>query len=691
MIKLDVPIIVNGTEKISNEIAYDYKDFPYQRFCMPTTIRKKNKTYLNLIITFDIEATTIKPREHGNTNEYPIAYMYHWQFCVFDPASEEYAVVFGRLWEEYIEFITNLTNVLQLSSKRLLICYVHNLGYEFQFLKDFFEPSSIFAKSKRKPMKYTTRSIEYRCSYFLSNMSLSKFCENSELCIHYKLVDEYDYKKFRTPYTPMTNTELSYCFNDVCGLAECIYTLLQDDTLATIPLTNTGYVRREYRSACNNKEYRHLFEKLALSADQYILCKKAFRGGDTHANRNFTYEILSNVYSFDLQSSYPAAMLLDEYPMSKFMWVSIKNQSQLDNYIDNYCCVLDITIFDIESIDPMPYIDIAHCYQKCDIINDNGRVLRAKMVSLCLTNIDLKIIRDTYTYSGLLINKCMISKKGKLPNEIRNKMLHFYTLKTQLKGIKGKEYEYMKSKNRTNSGYGMMVTDIAHSEITYNLGEWGETKPDIVDALSQYYKSRNSFLSYQWGIFVTANARYRLYQGRKIVGNDEIYQDTDSVKFRNWEHIKAFLEYNKKLIHDCETNDIPAYAIKDGKKYYLGIWDFDGYYKKFITLGAKKYCYVDKNDKLHITVAGMNKKLGAKAVGKIENFKIGKVYQNVGRTVAYYNESKPHYITVGGDTFLTASNIAIVDTTYELGVTNEYWELIGENVSWLLEEEQDYE
>ena len=236
-----------------------------------------------------------------------------------------------------------------------------------------------------------------------------------------------------------------------------------------------------------------------------------------------------------------------------------------------------------------------------------------------------------------------------------------------------------------------MVTDIAHSEITYNLGEWGETKPDIVDALSQYYKSHNSFLAYQWGIFVTANARYRLYQGRKIVGKDEIYQDTDSVKFRNWEHVKAFLEYNKKLIHDCETNDIPAYAIKDGKKYYLGIWDFDGYYKKFITLGAKKYCYVDKNDKLHITVAGMNKKLGAKAVGKIENFKIGKVYQNVGRTVAYYNESKPHYITVDGDTFLTASNIAIVDTTYELGVTNEYWELIGENVSWMFEEEQDYE
>lgn len=684
MQKLFVPIVKNGKEEVKEEIVYNYNDFPYEKFRAAETVRKNKTTYLCLTATFDIEVTTIKVGEHGNNKDRPIGFMYHWQFCIND------CVIFGRTWEEFIEFYTKLSNVLQLSTKRMLVVYVHNLAYEFQFIKDFVNIKSIFAKNKRKPMKFTTSGgFEFRCSYFLSNMSLAKFCENSRLCIHYKLKDEYDYKKFRTPSTLMDDIELAYCYNDVRGLAECIDTMLLEDTLATIPLTNTGYVRREYRQACNNSAYRKLFLKLALTPHQYEMCRNAFRGGDTHANRNYSYMVLNHTYSFDLQSSYPACMLLDDYPMSKFMDVKVKNQSQLDNYIDNYCCVLNITIFDLISIDPMPYIDIAHCYQQSDITNDNGRVLKAKMVSIYCTNLDLKIIRETYEYSGLLVNECMIAKPGKLPDEIRKTMLHFYTLKTQLKGIDGKEYEYMKAKNRTNSGYGMMVTDIAHGEITYKNGEWSEIKPDIGEALEKYYKGRNNFLSYQWGIFVTANARYRLYQGRKLLGGDNKYQDTDSLKFNDWKNIRKFNELNKQIIRQCETNDIPAYAERTGKKYYLGIWDFDGHYKKFVTLGAKKYAYTDTSNKLHITVAGMNKKLGAKAVGKIDNFKIGKVYHNVGRTTAYYNESAPHYITVDNETFLTASNIAIVDTTYELGVTGEYWELIGENVAWMFDDEME--
>jgi hypothetical protein len=222
--------------------------------------------------------------------------------------------------------------------------------------------------------------------------------------------------------------------------------------------------------------------------------------------------------------------------------------------------------------------------------------------------------------------------------------------------------------------------------------EWEEIKPDIAGALTKFYTSRNNFLSYQWGVFVTANARKRLQRMINKVGRDLVYIDTDSIKFQNAAHIAEFELLNKELIKQAENNDIPAYVdrVDNGKttRFYLGTWDNDGNYINFKTLGAKKYCFNkwkknketgEKKIKFEITVSGMSKDKGAKAVGKIENFNIGMTYSNIGRTTSWYQDEKPHTITIDGATFTTASNIGILETTYTLGVTNEYWALIGAN------------
>ena len=118
----------------------------------------------------------------------------------------------------------------------------------------------------------------------------------------------------------------------------------------------------------------------------------------------------------------------------------------------------------------------------------------------------------------------------------------------------------------------------------------------------------------------------------------------------------------------------------------MGVYEYEGCYAEFSTLGAKKYCYdtIEKDGSIgfHITVSGMHKKKGAKRVKCIENFNIGKTFNDVGRTVSYYNDENPHTITINGDTFTTASNIGIVDTTYTLGITNEYYELIKDNIEF---------
>ena len=373
--------------------------------------------------------------------------------------------------------------------------------------------------------------------------------------------------------------------------------------------------------------------------------------------------------------------------MGKFTKVKLDTPEKTKYFMDNYCVVCDIEFKDLElkKNQVIPYIDIAHCYKRFNVVNDNGRVISADYVKLSITNIDFNIIQSMYKNKGFRISNAIFATKGKLPKELRSKMMEFFYDKTMLKDVEGKEYEYMKSKNRLNSTFGMMVTDIAHSTITYDpvTHEWDENKPAVEGALEQFYNSRNNFLSYQWGVFVTANARKRLQDMLDIVGNDVVYIDTDSIKFKNEKHIKEFEKKNKELIKIAENNDIKSFVDREingkTKRYYLGIWDNDGAYKEFKTFGAKKYA-VTKMKKgkevFEITVSGMSKSKGSKVVGNMDNFALGKTYRDIGRTTSWYNEEEPHKITVDGCTFTTASNIGVLETSYTLGITNEYWEII---------------
>lgn len=256
MYQLNIPIIVNGTEDVSLETIYSVDDFPFSEFQTLRECRKRGRkknpiVYYDIEMAFDIETTTLEKLDYeryNKTGEKVVkgtAFMYQWQFCIKD------TVCFGRTWNEFLSFCEKLHLCLQTSDKKRAVVYVHNLSYEFQFMKDFIEMDEIFARDAHKVMKCFSHryGIEFRCSYFISNMSLSKFCENSEGVIHYKLVDTYEYKKLRTPTTPLTEIEQGYCYNDVRGLCECIRALRKEDNLAEIPLTSTGYVRREFRRA----------------------------------------------------------------------------------------------------------------------------------------------------------------------------------------------------------------------------------------------------------------------------------------------------------------------------------------------------------------------------------------------------------------------------------------------------------
>ena len=244
---------INGIVKESlfeiNELSYLDKMFRSK------DSKHRGINYLGIPCAFDIETTNIYELDNEGKikkEPRPYAYMYHWQFCMGED------VFFGRTWEELTNFFDWISYHLQLNHNFRLPVYVHNLSYEFQFMRRFFYVTDGFYRDIRKPLKALLNdSIELRDSYALSNMSLEKFCKNTANVIHYKLVDTYDYSKLRTPATPLTEEEEAYCYNDVRGLAECIREYMQHDSLAKIPMTSTGFVRREYRKgyAKNKKRY----------------------------------------------------------------------------------------------------------------------------------------------------------------------------------------------------------------------------------------------------------------------------------------------------------------------------------------------------------------------------------------------------------------------------------------------------
>ena len=84
---------------------------------------KTNKkiTYYNMACGFDIETSSF----YENLIMIPEnkrAIMYAWKFGIEDKS------VIGRTWEELVILIHSITDILELSLEKRLICYVHNLG-----------------------------------------------------------------------------------------------------------------------------------------------------------------------------------------------------------------------------------------------------------------------------------------------------------------------------------------------------------------------------------------------------------------------------------------------------------------------------------------------------------------------------------------------------------------------------------
>ena len=639
---------------------------------------KKKPTYMDCICAFDIETSTLY-RDGMD----PVNFMYIWQFSINNDV-----IVIGRTWDEFREFAA----CLQWAADGCYwVCYVHNLSYEWQYLKGIFDfgEDDVFATETRRVLKCVAAGcIEFRCSYILSNMSLAAFTRQFNVQ-HQKLSgSDFDYDIVRYPWTELTEQELAYCWHDVAGLVEALQALMNrdGDNLYTIPMTSTGYPRREMKNAMKGWSHEAI-RRMQPTYEQYELLRDCFRGGNTHANRYYAGKIIDSrqlegnargIRSADRSSSYPDVLMNRPYPMDAWRRGE-PTAENLRNLIRNGHAVMFRAVFrDLRLKNkywPCPYLtDDKGTALGAEI--DNGRILSADSYATALSDVDFRIMLSEYEFSEIRITELWFTDYKPLPEPMRDVIRFYYEKKTALKGSTDpfQILLYNKSKNILNGLYGMCAQDPVKPELVWN-GKDFEESTELTPAQILQKHTRKTFLNYAWGVWCTAWARYELEIGISIAGADWfLYTDTDSVKYidigQDWNGING-----KKQAASMESR---AYAEDStGTRHYMGVWEDDGQYLRFATLGSKRYAYDDMDGQLHITISGVNKRKGAEEMGKLENFKEGFIFQHPGKTQSdYVDDPLPRHLDLKEGTIELTSYVIITETTYNLSLSDSYLNLL---------------
>lgn len=658
-----------------------------------------NKTtiYCDDVLTFDIEVTSawidengnVIPYRKGETEEYwnslrPLSLCYIWQFSFNDK------VYYGR---ELIDFLNVLND---LPENIHFIIWVHNLSYEFHFLSNIFHWDKVFSKTPHQPMKASAKeypNIEFRCSYMLTRLSLDSWgkqigCE--------KKTGDLDYEVLRTPLTPLTDTELGYCEQDCIVVYKGISKYLSEyGHMRDIPLTQTGTVRLVVKKklTCSKSYVKNIKKLVPNSAEEYKRLLNLFAGGYTHANRYYSGKVQQgHIEHYDFASSYPTVMIAEKYPMSIWFF-DYSLDFPTDDMFEDTAYIFNIEFINLKCQTFNTYIQASKSSGE-NIRFDNGRVLSADRLTIRLTEQDYLIVRDTYTWENMIVHSKYKARKDYLPKQFTEYILELYKNKTELKDVDNMEDLYMQSKQYINSMFGMCVTAIVQADVSYNDEDktWNiqELTTDYVEKrlnkLRDWHeREKRYFLSYSWGVYVTAYARRNLWKCIESVDSEVLYCDTDSIFVKGEQNFEWYdKEITEKLRKACEIQGLDFEKTrpktKKGKEKPLGVFSREEDCIEFLTLGAKRYVERRTDGKLYLTVSGINKEAVGMLNDNIENFKDGFVFDKdnecVNKRLHTYCYDMPVVTYPDGYLSVYKDGINMRRTGYTITMTDEYKRLI---------------
>lgn len=647
------------------------------------------------------------------------AWLYQW--CFSYPIEEgKRALVFGRKPSQMAEALEKIIDINELDDNHVLPIFVHNLSYDYVYIKDAIEErlgykGEMIAVGNHNILSYNISGLNFKCTYKLSQKSLDAWCKELGTQ-HKKLKGTVDYDITRYQDSPLYKKDWKYMFYDVICLDEAIIKQMEkwDDNLITMPLTNTGYVRRETRKAFNKeKGNKNDFLAKKLTEHTYTMCRKEFAGGLTHGNRFYAGKTVEGVIRHrDFASHYPSQQMCYNAPCSKFEPYYSKLYSDtyimtLQNLVEitkNKCILAAIVISNLQLKKgvTLPYAQVSKFRdgsigtEKLDFIEDNGRILKMNSgASLVIVNEwDLKWLLKQYTFDYEIM-EVYTANKGPFPKYLKDTVNDFFYKKSfykaeekrlEAEGVSKDDPIYIENhlnmmiaKGMLNSIYGMSATDpVRISYYEKEDGSWGHeilTEEEKAERIEDFYDKKSSFMNYELGCWTTALARNELLDFVELIGyRNFLYADTDSIFYLSTPEIEAKIEAKNEEFRKIDEEN--GWFIElNGKKIYYNQFELEKEdITKFRFLHAKCYAYtVKKGDKeeLETTIAGVRKygrngNSRVKELGDINNLKSKYVFEDCGGTGISYTSEKFHIEEIEGHLTEIASAAIIKPVTKTL-------------------------
>lgn len=611
-------------------------------------------------------------------------WVYQWAFTIGG------RYVIGRRPSEIVDLLRKMRDYYGLHDLRKIIIYVHNLSYDFQYIKHYLKlydkNLEVFAIDNHGVLTADVFGFRFICSYHLSNMSLDLFSKTyAEKYLKAKGLIDYEVVRYQD--SDLTREDWEYMLSDVASQHDAIGGLFRSHNIKRpidAPITNTGFVRNDCRKASQrDQKYRRQFQRMALQLSQYNLLREAFAGGLTIANFKYAGATVSgDIGHVDFRSSYPARIMIDYFPIGKPMWYGhVESMEELEAIVSTYCAVFMLHLEDvrIKAGVTAPCIPSSKCIGIEDILKVNGKVVYAKRLSIAVTEIDFKWIRKQYTAGAVSVSNVLIMKRGRLPEWFRDRTMYYYANKSKLKKSDPRLYQI--SKGMLNGIYGMTATRIIRDNIimTDDL-QLVEQRGDDLKQITKYYASWNSFLPYQWGVYTTAHARDALLTMIEAVGYENfLYCDTDSVFYKRTPQTEEKLQ---RMNFNNEIRAREAGAVFNNEA--LGEATKEPDILRFRALHAKCYAMEEKTDagtKLVVTIAGIPKRTtkwkdgkpvtisNAEELGDIDNLEDGFIFRHNGGTRTLYIEDFPREEIINGYKIECASAAIILPIEKEISGT----------------------
>lgn len=667
---------------------------------------RKGKSYCNNVICFDTESTSawiengkVIGYTPGIADEYwnslePISLCYIWMCAVEDD------VYYAREIKDFLLLLKDLP------SEAEVVIWVHNLSYDFcSALINILTFDDVFARSPHKPIYARCAefpNITFKCSYTLTGLSLASW---GKVIGVKKLTGDLDYSKLYTPISYLDDKALGYCEADVRVMVAGIRKYIERfENLKNIPMTKTGIVRKKTKDILCCPYYVKLIKKLVpATAEMYHLLMDVFAAGYTHANRWYSGQLITleevvYIGHKDYASSYPTWTICAKVPCTQ--WILTGTDLPDPKTFEDEAYILKLELWDIECTTFNTYLQGSKCSEISGAVWDNGRIIKAKHLVYICTELDYDILLRSYKIGKIKSRATYQSHKDYLPDDFREYILQLYEDKTRWKGVKGYEDIYMNAKADINAAsFGMMVTSIMSADVIFENNQWYTqplTKEAVTEKLKDLrkYNPRDTryFLSYSWGIWVCTSARHALWEcilslDTPAGKNNVLYCDTDSIFYTGYQDFSWYNDMiDEKLRIACEEGGLDFNKTRpldpQGIEHPLGHFEEeDETIIEFKTLGAKRYCTrLAEDNKLHITIAGINKGAAACLNDNIDNFtdgfKFDKDDENVHKLLHTYTDAQPVVVFPDGYEMHQQYGINMRPVGYKLEINDEYKKLI---------------